>query len=57
LSLNKKSISNLITNELKGGYISSLLCYLLSRQCDIPTIGHDDGSICVSKEADWCHGR
>jgi len=25
--------------------------------CDMPTIGHDDGSYCISKEANWCHGR
>jgi hypothetical protein len=25
--------------------------------CDIKTIGHDDGTICLSKKADWCHGR
>jgi len=25
--------------------------------CDLPTIGHDDGPNCVSKEADWCNGR
>ncbi|WP_046759161.1 hypothetical protein [Kordia jejudonensis] len=26
--------------------------------CDMPTIGHDDGSICISKDPDaWCGGR
>lgn len=24
--------------------------------CDIPSIGHDDGDNCLSKEANWCHG-
>jgi len=56
LALKKKTISKLEDN-VKGGLISSLFCYLASMNCDIPTIGHDDGSICVSREANWCHGQ
>lgn len=67
LSLNKKSVSNL--NTVSGGAASSLTiiysyfqCDDIIRtsrgaDCDIYSIGHDDGSICLSREADWCHGQ
>ncbi len=69
LSLNKETISVLNQNEMdsaKGG--SSIWCitaitipvtvaYTLSEYYDVPTIGHDDGPYCISKEMDWCHGR
>ncbi|WP_298518118.1 hypothetical protein [uncultured Kordia sp.] len=69
LKLNKKSISHLSSNSIQGGTIPTLgvICTITIPVsiaactqwdgCDLPTIGHDDGSICLSKEADWCNGR
>ncbi|WP_430409087.1 hypothetical protein [Kordia sp.] len=71
LKLNKKSISSLrTTNEIKGGTLIPTLgpiCTITIQVtinactrwngCDLPTIGHDDGSNCVSQNADWCNGR
>jgi len=69
LSLNKKVISNLNAKEVKGGGGDSLTItipitigsYLACTKwdgCDMPTIGHDDGSLCISKDKDgWCGGR
>ncbi|AXG71877.1 hypothetical protein KORDIASMS9_04135 [Kordia sp. SMS9] len=65
LQLNKKSISNLATKDVNGKGIPTLgiICTASFRVCtrwegcDLPTIGHDDGSICLSQEADWCGGR
>ena len=56
------------TYKIKGGFpilsASCTVCTIISiateitkGDCDIPTIGHDDGPYCISKEADWCHGR
>ncbi len=70
LKLNKKSISSLRTiDTIIGGTVPTLgiICTVTIQvtinactrweDCDLPTIGHDDGSICVSREADWCNGR
>ncbi|WP_298518121.1 hypothetical protein [uncultured Kordia sp.] len=65
LQLNKKSISNLNSKEIKGGVIPTLgvICTVSIavctrwNGCDLPTIGHDDGSNCLSQEANWCGGR
>lgn len=69
LKLNKKSISNLSTTDaIKGGTIPTfgIICTVTRvsidictqwEGCDLPTIGHDDGSLCLSQEADWCNGR
>jgi len=66
LKLNKKSISHLRSHGVSGGIIPTLgpICIGASiavctrwNGCDLPTIGHDDGSNCLSQEADWCGGR
>ena len=64
LVLNKTVISKFDMDEVKGGKQASLTIiiavtyfYCTKGDCDMPTIGHDDGSYCLSKEADWCHGR
>ncbi|MGH1386959.1 hypothetical protein [Kordia sp.] len=71
LKLNKKSISHLSSHSVNGGAASfptlGVICTITIPVsiaactrwdgCDLPTIGHDDGSICLSKEADWCNGR
>ena len=71
LSLNKKVISNLNAKEVTGGNDNGLLppvtgtCTITitllactRSGCDVPTIGHDDGSWCISKDKDaWCGGR
>ncbi|WP_046744830.1 hypothetical protein [Kordia zhangzhouensis] len=69
LKLNKQSISNVTTNAVKGGTVPTLgvICTITIQVtinqctrwdgCDLPTIGHDDGSICLSQNADWCNGR
>ena len=33
-----------------------LITKITKGNCDIHTIGHDDGDNCLSKEANWCHG-
>ncbi len=70
LQLNKKSISALSnTDAIKGGTVPTLgiICTVTIQVtihqctrwdgCDLPTIGHDDGSLCLSRDADWCNGR
>jgi hypothetical protein len=69
LKLNKKSISHLSSNAVNGGAasftiptlgpicIASAIACTRWDGCDLPTIGHDDGSNCLSQEADWCGGR
>ena len=50
-------------SDLKGGYTTSTVCgnpttetvaCLTRGNCDIPTIGHDDGPNCLSKSDSWC---
>jgi len=69
LSLNKKSISNLSAEAATGGTLPTLgpICTVTIQVtinvctrwngCDLRTIGNDDGSNCVSQQADWCNGR
>jgi len=68
LSFEKETIAKLQDSEMNnvmGGVSDSFECGSLADivtnftkgDCDLPTIGHDDGSWCLSKEADWCHGR
>ncbi|EDP98396.1 hypothetical protein U8527_20570 [Kordia algicida OT-1] len=60
LKLNKKTVSNLEQKSLKGGVIltAGWICHVTRGDCDFPTVGHDDGSICISKDPDaWCGGR
>ncbi|WP_143813340.1 MULTISPECIES: class I lanthipeptide [Parabacteroides] len=40
--------------------VASCLCQVTAGDCDMPTIGHDDGPNCVSKSDwgwCWCYGR
>ena len=60
LKLNKKSISSFNQTEVKGGTLPTLgiICTVTIQVtinactrwdgCDLPTVGHDDGSICLS---------
>ena len=66
LKLKKETISKLDQqnlSDLKGGYTTSTVCgnpttetvaCLTRGNCDIPTIGHDDGPNCLSKSDSWC---
>jgi hypothetical protein len=68
LALNKQIMANLSEmNEIRGGVSATIgpdcnaiatlvLCNFTKGNCDIHTIGHDDGSHCISKEWNWCHG-
>lgn len=71
LSLNKETIAKLNKDNqkfIKGGASDSVtmeccaetaFC-LTEGNCDMPTIGHDDGPYCLSKTDwgwCWCYGR
>jgi hypothetical protein len=68
LILNKSIIANLSNaeqNQIIGGASDSISvdCCVntanlncLTKQIDIPTIGHDDGSYCISKKLSICRG-
>jgi len=64
LQLNKKSISNLNPETVKGGL--STICLVVASAlvctrwdgCDLPTIGSGDGSGCISTDGgSLCGGR
>jgi natural product precursor len=41
--------------------VACILDTITYGDCDMPTVGHDDGSICFSQSGflcgDWCYGR
>ncbi len=66
LLLNKKVISNLNSNGVRGGstivlcaiIIASAIACTRGADCDLPTIGSGDGSNCISTDGEgWCGGR
>jgi hypothetical protein len=68
LALKKTTVTHLsksVQEKMKGGIIllsvpctvTCLICNLTQGNCDMPTIGHDDGSYCISKDPKaWCGG-
>lgn len=69
LQLNKEVITRLnneTMNNIVGGdnFSSTFIPITISIAictrwdgCDLPTVGHDDGPICISKENPLCQGR
>jgi hypothetical protein len=72
LMLKKSTVTHLNQNvqeKVKGGgpILLSIpctgvtcLCGVTKGKCDLPTVGHDDGSYCLSKSDwgwCWCHGQ
>jgi hypothetical protein len=64
LLLRKLTVAHLnesVQNKLKGGgplsIMSACILCITKGDCDMPTIGHDDGPYCISKNPDaWCGG-
>jgi hypothetical protein len=67
LMLKKSTVTHLnreVQGNVKGGgplsIMSACVLCVTKGDCDLPTVGHDDGSYCLSKSDwgwCWCHGQ